>query len=111
MKSVAMLNPEAASGLAEFLGREQILCETRATTDENGLDVTEVLVEEDRYEQACDASERWQEEVAAAAQAQARRPCPKCRAPQGLERVQDGRYEEAGLVVLRCRECGEAFPL
>jgi len=111
MKSVAILNPEIAPALADFLGKEQIQCVTRAATDENGLEVTEVLVEDDRYEQACDASERWQEEVAAQTQARARRPCPKCRAPQALERVQDARYEEAELVVLRCRECGEVFAL
>jgi hypothetical protein len=111
MKSVAVLNPDLAAGLVEVLQKAQIPCETRGITDEIGLEVIEVLVEDSQYDQACEASEQWQEQLTAEAQARSRRPCPKCRAPQSLERVHDEHYDEMGLVVFRCRDCGEAFPL
>ena len=111
MKSVAILDPHSALALTERLQKEQIQCETRTITEESGLEAAEVFVEDSQYEQACEASERWQEARAEEAEANLRKTCPKCRSPRALERVQDAHYEEVGLTVLRCRECGETFPL
>lgn len=111
MKSVAILDPQSALALKERLQQEQIQCEIRTITEESGLEAAEVFVEDSQYELACETSEAWEAARLAEAEANSRKTCPKCRSPRALERVQDPHYEEVGLTVLRCRECGEAFPL
>jgi DNA-directed RNA polymerase subunit M/transcription elongation factor TFIIS len=111
MKSVAILDPDTAAHLVEHLQEAQIRCETRVVTEESGVESAEVLVDDEQYDQACEASEKWQEALVHEAQKRVSQTCPKCRTPQAMERVQDTHYEEMGLVVFRCKQCGEAFPL
>lgn len=111
MKTVAILDPEAAARLVEHLQQAGIRGESRALIEESGLESAEVLVDDDQYDRACEASEQWQEAIVNEAQKRVSQTCPKCGTPQAMERVQDGHYEDLGLVVFRCKQCGEAIPL
>jgi len=111
MKTVAILDPETAASLAEHLRQAGVASERRTVIEESGLESLEVLVEDDRFDQACELAEQWQEAMASEAQKRVSQTCPKCGTPQAMERVQDSHYEELGLVVFRCRECGETVPL
>ena len=111
MKTVAILNHEAASDLAEYLRQAGVTSEARPVLEESGLESTEVLVEDELFDRACEISERWQEAVTSEAQKRVSQTCPKCGTPHAMERVQDNDFDEMGLVVFRCKQCGEAVPV
>jgi DNA-directed RNA polymerase subunit RPC12/RpoP len=69
---------DAARALLERLRREGISAELRAKTEESGLEMSHVMVEDARYEQACDVAEAWQTELTEQAEKQSGRRCPKC---------------------------------
>ena len=107
MKSVASLDPGTCATLASLLKEQQIACEVRSGTDENGLEWSEVLVEDASYDQACDFVEAWQNQKDL--ENRRKRKCPKCESYR-LQVVQDEHYEKAGLSVIRCLDCGALIP-
>lgn len=111
MKALAGLDPETAHALVGFLAKEGIVCESRAATDEQGFDVTEVLVAEADYDRACDAAERWQAALAAEAEKRAQRRCPACQSPNVV--YLDGIDYEKTLTKIaamyRCEDCGHVI--
>src|SRR5215471_8106910 len=78
MQSVASLEIDAAQALLERLRREGISADLRTRTEESGLEISEVMVEDDRYEQACNLAEAWQTELTEQAEKRSGRRCPKC---------------------------------
>lgn len=109
MQVVAALStPEDAMALIEFLNKERIPSEIRTATEETGLDVTEVLVDDDQYDAACGAAEQWEANIREKAEARPRRRCAACNSPH-LEQIADIDYEKTVTkigTVLRCRDCG-----
>ncbi len=78
MQSVASLEIDAARGLLERLRCERISADLRTKTEESGLEIGEVIVEDDLYEQACDVAEAWQTELTEQVEKKSGRRCPKC---------------------------------
>lgn len=111
MKTIATLDPESARLLAAFLATQGIACETRGGTDENGLDTTELLVPDDIYEPACEATEKWGAEMTAAYERKTTRRCPTCHSPH-VERVEefDKKKSLTGIeAIFRCKDCDRVF--
>lgn len=101
MQSVASLEIVAARALSDRLQREGISAELRARTDENGLEVSEVMVGEDSYEQACDVAEAWQTELTEQSEKKSGRRCPKC-GSWHLRYVPQDRIGD----IWKCSDCG-----
>jgi Zn finger protein HypA/HybF involved in hydrogenase expression len=97
MKSLATLDPAAATSLGEQLRSAGIAFEIRAVTEESGVTASELFVHEQHYEAACNLVDAWLEVEAG----KSRLICPKCRSAQ-LERVPHDSVE----VLLRCMDCG-----
>ena len=101
MQRVASLEIDTARVLLERLQSEGVSADLRATTDENGLDVGEIMVEDDQHEHACDVAETWQAELMEEAEKKSRRRCPKCESWH-LDYVPS---EPVG-AIWKCRDCG-----
>ena len=101
MRSVASLEIDTARVLLERLRREGISADLRATTEESGLDIGEIMVEDDHYERACDVAETWQAELREEAEKKSRKRCPKCNSWH-LNYVP---REPVG-PIWKCRDCG-----
>jgi len=97
MKTLATLGGEAVAAMTERLAMEGVASQTRAVTDEGGIVMTEILVEESQYESACDVVDAWLDDEAR----KAHRVCPKCKSPH-LERIPHESVE----VLYKCKECG-----
>ncbi|MDD4872852.1 MAG: hypothetical protein PHR77_20050 [Kiritimatiellae bacterium] len=111
MKTIATLTPEYAQLLAAFLVEQGIACETRNTTDENGIDAAEVLVQDDIYESACKATEIWDAEMLAEDERRTSRRCPTCNSPH-VEYIKDIDYEKTMtkiMAIYRCKDCNRVF--
>jgi uncharacterized protein with PIN domain len=111
MKTIAALEPEAAQVVTAFLAKQGIACDARGVTDENGLETTELLVQDDAYEPACEALERWDAEKTAEHERTTSRRCPSCNSPR-VEYVEDIDYEKSVTqipAVYRCTECSRLF--
>lgn len=111
MKTIATLDSENARLLCAFLAKQGIASDICGNTDENGLEATEVLVQDDIYESACEAAEKWYAERTAEHERKTSRRCPTCRSPR-VEYVQDFDYEKTLTrinAVYRCEDCGRIF--
>jgi DNA-directed RNA polymerase subunit M/transcription elongation factor TFIIS len=104
MRSIASLEADVAGSLLELLKTEAIPVEVRTTTQEGGLDISEIMVEDSVYERACDVAERWEAERVDEAEKRSGRHCPKC-GSQHLTYVP----LENRVASYRCKECGHAF--
>jgi len=83
------------------LREEQILFETRTTTEESGIETIELLANEQHYNRACEITETWQAAIIAEQQEHSGRRCPKC-GSKHLDSVQHDKLEW----VTRCKDCG-----
>jgi DNA-directed RNA polymerase subunit RPC12/RpoP len=101
MRSVASLEVDIARILVERLGNEGIVAKLRTTTEESGLEMSQVMVEDDQYERVCDLVEAWQVEETERAQKKSGRRCPKC----GSWHLRYAPREPVGQV-WQCRDCG-----
>jgi DNA-directed RNA polymerase subunit RPC12/RpoP len=101
MQSVASLEIDTARVLAERLRREGIAADPRATTEESGLDIVEIMVEDGQYERACDLAETWQEELREETERKSGRRCPKCESWH-----LDYQPREPVGPIWKCRDCG-----
>ena len=111
MKTIATLDPENARVLAAFLAKQSVACDTRDGLDENGLETTELLVQDDAYDSACEAIERWEAEMTAKTSRTTSRLCPTCGSPH-VEYVEDFDYEKSMTqigAVYRCNDCKRIF--
>ena len=109
MQLLASLStPEQAAELVAALGKAEISAETRNTTEETGLDVVEVLVEDAQYDDACAVVEAWEAAVLKAAESRTQRRCPACRSTD-LEYLDPVAYEKSVTKIsfmFRCKSCG-----
>src|SRR5690349_16518271 len=101
MQTVASLEVETARVLLERLKLAGIVGELRTTTDESGLEISEIMVEDDQYEHACDLAEAWQAELMERAEKTSGRRCPKCGSCH-LRYVPDDKIGD----VWKCNDCG-----
>jgi hypothetical protein len=104
MKTIAELQAEEAADLSERLKSKAIPVEVRPITQEGGLDMSELLVEDIFYERACDAADSWQTERLAEAEKRCTWSCPKCKSRR-LECIPNDKVE----YMFRCKDCGSEF--
>jgi DNA-directed RNA polymerase subunit RPC12/RpoP len=101
MQSIASLEVDTARVLLERLRLEGIVGELRTSTAESGLEISEIVVEDDQYERACDLAEAWQTELTERAEKSSGRRCPKC-GSWHLRYVPDNKIGD----VWKCNHCG-----
>src|SRR6516165_9725590 len=101
MQSVASLEIDSARVLLERLRLEGIVADLRTTTEESGLEISQVMVEDEQYERACDLAEAWQTEETEQAEKASGRRCPKC----GSWHLQYAPRDPVG-DMWRCNDCG-----
>jgi predicted RNA-binding Zn-ribbon protein involved in translation (DUF1610 family) len=76
----------------------------RTVTQESGLELSEIMVEDTFYDRGCDVVETWYSEQLAAAKKWAGVHCLKC-GSQNYDRTWDERLG----YVYKCKECGYDF--
>ena len=101
MQIVASLEIDAARILLEQLRLDGIMAELRTRTEESGLETSEIMVEDDQYERACDVAEEWQAALTERNQKRSGRRCPKC-GSWHLRYVPDEKVGD----VWKCKDCG-----
>ena len=101
MQKVASLEINTAGVLLERLKREGIPADLRATTEESGLEIGEIMVEDDQYYRACDVAETWQAQLKEEAEKKSRKRCPKCQSWH----LDYAPREPIGSI-WKCRDCG-----
>jgi|ERR1043166_7215353 DNA-directed RNA polymerase subunit RPC12/RpoP len=101
MQSVASLEIDAARVLLERLRLEGIVADLRTTIEESGLEISQVMVEDEQYERACDLAEAWQTELTEQAEKRSGRRCPKC----GSWHLRYAPRDSVG-DIWECRDCG-----
>jgi len=104
MRTIANLPAEAAQALLARLTQEGIPAQILSCVDDNGVDSSEIVVEDADHDRACDVADAWDTERVAEAEKRATRRCPKCRSPR-LEYVPHEKLE----YICRCAECGAEF--
>jgi len=108
MKTIAEIDPLTAVPIVEFLKTAGIPCDMLSKTDENGLDVTELVVGDDHFEKACEVIEQWDAQRMAEVERLAQRRCPFCNSAR-VKFVDDLDYKKSITkisAVYRCDECG-----
>jgi len=101
MQSVASLEIDAARVLFERLKRKGISADLRTTTAESGLDIGDIMVEDEQYDRACEVAETWHAELREEAEKKSRRCCPKCESCHF-----DYAPREPVGPIWKCRDCG-----
>jgi len=103
-------SPDEVREFIKVLDEAQIPYQLRTSTDEGGLETTELLADDAHYERACDVVENLQAAKAAASEQALHRKirCAKC-GSAAWERVEDESYSKLGLTVMRCKDCGCLF--
>jgi hypothetical protein len=59
MKTIALLEIDEAREVLERLKKESIPTEVQTTTQESGLEISEIKVRDDYYDRGCDVVEAW----------------------------------------------------
>lgn len=101
MRSVASLEIDAARALVDRLRQEGISADFRTRTEESGLEVSEIMVEDNQYERACNVAEAWQTQQTEQAEKSSGRCCPKC----GSWHLRYVPQEAVGHI-WQCSDCG-----
>jgi hypothetical protein len=101
MQSIASLDLVRARALLECLGKESIAGELRTTTNESGVEMSEIFVADGQYELACDVAEAWFAEWSTKDLKKHGRCCPKCRS----SKLQCVPHDELDYI-WKCQECG-----
>src|SRR5579859_2959282 len=105
MKSVASLPQDKIDILIKLLEKAQIPYQSKLTDEEAGLGLVELLVRDDKYDEACEIIEKCERAQSEQEKAKYIGSCPECSA-QSWERVDDADYADVGIKVFRCRMCG-----
>ena len=104
MKSIASLEVGQTPEVLELLKKEAIPAEVRTVTQESGLELSEIIVEDSFYDRGCDLVETWYSEQLAAANKRSGVYCRKC-GSRNFDRTWDGRIG----YIYKCKECGHDF--
>ncbi len=104
MKSIASLEADVVDGLLELLKQAAIPVQIQTTTQEGGLDISEIMVEDGDYDRACDVAERWEAARVDAAEKRSGWCCPRC-GSKHLIHVPLAN----GMPSFKCKQCGDEF--
>lgn len=104
MKTVASSEIDRAREVLELLKKQAIPAELRTVTQENGLEMTEIMVEDIFFDRDCDLVEAWDAEQRAAAKRSSGVYCRQCGS-----RNYDRKWDERIGYTYKCRDCGYEF--
>jgi hypothetical protein len=104
MKTIASLELRQTPEILERLKREAIPATVRTLTQESGLEISEITVEDGFYDRGCDVVEAWYAEQLSAAKKQSGIYCPRC-GSRNYNRAWDDRIG----YINKCKDCGYEF--
>lgn len=104
MKTIASLEAGQTGEILARLKKEQVPAEVRMTTQESGLEMSEILVADDYYDRGCDVVEAWYAEQFEAQKKQSGVYCRKCGS-----RDYDRKWDEQIGYTYKCKKCGDEF--
>jgi hypothetical protein len=104
LKAIASLAAGQTGELLARLQKEQIPAKVRTTTQESGLEMSEILVTEEYYDRGCAVVEAWDAEQFEAQKKRSGVYCKKCGS-----RDYDSRWDEQVGTIYTCRKCGDEF--
>ena|ERR1035441_6360403 len=104
MKAIASLEVGQTPEVLERLKKEAIPAELRTVTQESGLELSEIMVEDSFYERGCEVVETWYSQQLAAAKKRSGVYCRKCGS-----RNYDRTWVERVGYTYKCKVCGYDF--
>ena len=104
MKAIASLEVGQTPEVLERLKKEAIPAEIRTVTQESGLELSEIMVEDSFYDRGCDVVETWYSEQLSVAKKRSGGFCRKCGS-----RNYDRAWDERIGYVYKCKDCGQDF--
>jgi predicted RNA-binding Zn-ribbon protein involved in translation (DUF1610 family) len=104
MKAIASLEVGQTLEILERLKKEAIPAEIRTVTQESGLELSEIIVEDSFYDRGCDVVETWYSEQLAVATKRSGVYCRKCGS-----RNYDRAWDERVGYIYKCKDCGYDF--
>ena len=106
MKTIASLELGQTGEILERLRKQGIPAKIQTVTEESGLEMSEILVEDSDVDRGCDVVETWHEDRLANQRRRDSVYCRKCGS-----RNYDRTWDERIGFVCRCRDCGDEFGL
>lgn len=106
MKTIASLELGQTGEILERLRKHGIPAKIETVTQESGLEMSEILVEDTDFDRGCDVVEAWQEDQLAEQRRRGSVYCRKCGS-----RNYDRTWDERIGFVCKCRDCGDEFAI
>jgi hypothetical protein len=104
MKTIASLEIAQTGELLERLKEHAIPVQVNTATEEHGLEISVISVEDSYYERGCDVVEAWFAEQVEQQKKRSRVYCRRCGS-----RNYDTAWDERIGYIYKCRNCGEEF--
>src|SRR5882757_7745381 len=103
MKTIASLEVGQMGEILDRLKKQEIPAEIRTITQESGLEMSEIMVEDSYFDRGCDVVEAWYAEELAEKK-KTGVYCRKCGS-----RNYDRTWDETIRDIYKCKDCGEEF--
>lgn len=104
LKTIASLEVGQTGEIMERLKQQNVPATVRTITQESGLEMSEIMVEESYYDRGCDAVEAWYAEHADRQKKRSGIYCRKC----GSRNYTSTWVEKIGNIY-NCKDCGNDF--
>jgi len=104
MKTIASLEVGQMGEILDRLKKQEIPAEIRTITQESGLEMSEIMVEDSYFDRGCDVVEAWYAEELAEQKKMSGVYCRKCGS-----RNYDRTWDETIGDIYKCKDCGEEF--
>ena len=104
MKTIASLEVGQTGEILDRLKKQAIPAEIRTVTQESGLEMSEILVEDSYYDRGCDVVEAWYADLLDEQKKMSGVYCRKCGS-----RNYDRTWDETIGYIYKCKDCGEDF--
>jgi hypothetical protein len=103
-KVIASLMPAQAPAILDLFKTSGISAEARTSTDESGLEMCEISVEDQYFDRGCDLLEAWDAEQQAEGRKKSPVFCNQC-GSRDYQRIPHDKLE----FVYKCKDCGNEF--
>ena len=104
MKTIASLEVGPTREILARLKKQAIPAEMRTITQESGLEMSEIMVDDSCFDRGCDVVEAWYAEQLAEQKKMSGVYCRKCGS-----RNYDRTWDETIGYLYKCKDCGEDF--
>lgn len=104
-KTIASLAAGQTGPIEERLKQAGVPFEVKTTTEESGLETSEILVDPAAYDRGCQVAEAWADDMQENYRQRHGRRCPNCNS----RNVKHLPHETLGYIY-QCEDCGHEFP-